>query len=339
MSGITAGLIVSAGFGILFSFAFAREPADESNRGLLIVANKGDHTISIVDPVAGREIGRIAESGVTGHEVAASQDGRTVVVPIYGNSGVGQPGTDGQTMDVIDLAARKRTTTIQFPRPVRPHCAIFGSDGKLYVSSELADSITVIDPKTWQITGTVPTGQPESHMFAVTRDGRRAYTSNVHSGTVSSIDLVARKVVAVIPVSKEAQRISLSPDDRLAFTADQTSPRLAVIDTATNSVKTWISLPGIGYGTRATPDGRWLIVALININKVGVVDLDSMSLTRTIDVPKAPQEVLVRPDGRIAYVSCDASRKVVALDLQSWKLDKVIDVGPGADGLAWATVP
>ena len=39
-------------------------------------------------------------------------------------------------------------------------------------------------------------------LLAITRDGKRGYTSNVRVGTVSAIDLVGRKVIAVIPVSK-----------------------------------------------------------------------------------------------------------------------------------------
>jgi YVTN family beta-propeller protein len=337
MMQLGVGLMGITSAGIILSFAFAAKPPAGPSRGLLLVANKGDHTLGIVDPVSGREIGTVLESGITGHEVAASPDGRTAWVPIYGNSGVGLPGTDGQALDVIDLASRQRVATIDFPKPVRPHCAVFGPDGMLYVSSELADCITVIEPQTRKIVGTIPTGQAESHMVALTRDGKRAYTSNVHAGTVSAIDLAAKKVIAVIPVAKEAQRIALSPDDRHVFTADQTTPRLAVIDTATNTIKTWVSLPGIAYGTCATPDGRWLILALISINKVGVLDLRSMKLERIIDVPKAPQEVLVRPDGEAAYVSCDASHKIAELNLATWKVDRLIEVGGGADGLAWAS--
>ena len=40
-------------------------PVGEPARGLLLVANKGDHAISIVDPEAGREIGTVEESGFT----------------------------------------------------------------------------------------------------------------------------------------------------------------------------------------------------------------------------------------------------------------------------------
>src|SRR6202011_5306601 len=106
--------------------------------------------------------------------------------------------------------------------------------------------------------GSIPTGQEQSHMFAITRDGRRAYTANVGPGTVSVLDLEARKTITIIPVSPQIQRISLSVDDSLIFTSDVTKPQLAVIDAVTNKVKTWIPLPGLGYGTATTADGRWL---------------------------------------------------------------------------------
>lgn len=332
-------------FGLLLSvpaiFAAIPYPAPSNapSRGLLLVANKGEHTIGIVDPVAGRQIATVEEDGVTAHEVIASPDGRTAFAPIYGNSGVGQPGTDGSTIDVIDLSGSvpRRMATIDLGKPLRPHCALFGpKDSLLYVTTELENAITVIDPKTYKIVGKIPTGQPESHMLAITRDGRRGYTANVGPGTVSVLDMIERKTLAIIPISKQTQRISISVDDRYAFTSDQTQPRLAVIDTATNKVKTWVAMPGIGYGTAPTLDGHSLLVCLLNVNKVGVVDLATMKISRTIDVLPAPQEIKVGPGGEVAFVSCDQSRKIAVIDLKTWKVEKYIEVGRGADGLAWA---
>ena len=64
--------------------------APQACAGLLLVANKGDHTLSIVDPAAGRQLAAVREGGETGHEVAASPDGRRAYVPVYGSAGVGQ---------------------------------------------------------------------------------------------------------------------------------------------------------------------------------------------------------------------------------------------------------
>ena len=312
--------------------------ADPSpSRGLLLVANKGNQTLGIVDPEAGREVAEVPEGGITGHEVAASPGGQTAYVPIYGNSGVGRPGTDGRTMAVIDLASRRVVKTLDFHKPLRPHCAVFGpKNGLLYVTTELADSITVIEPKSLKVVSSIPTGQRESHMLAITHDGERGYTANVGPGTVSAIDLVGQKTLAVIPISGETQRISLSVDDRWAFTADQTAPRLAVIDTSSNKVQTWVKLPTLAYGTAPTLDGRWLLITLPATNQVGVLDLQSMKIAKTIEVDKMPQEILVRPDGVVAYVSCMASAKIAALNLRTWKVDQLISVGPQGDGLAWA---
>lgn len=312
-------------------------PSSDSTTSLLLVANKGDHTVSLVDPKAGQQIATVDVKGVTGHELVASPDGKVAFVPIYGDSGVGLPGSDGSNLAVIDLASRKLTGNVDFGKGVRPHCAVIGpKNGLLYVTTELNQSIAVIDPKTLQIVGKIPTGQPESHMLAISRDGRRGYTANVGPGTVSVLDLEARKTIAVIPVAPKVQRIALSVDDRYAFTSDQTKAQLAVIDTATNKVKTWVPLPAQGYGAAPTPDGKWLAVALRTGNQVSVVDLQVMKVAHTVEVPAAPQEVLVSPDGKMAYVSCDASKKVAAIRTSDWKVDKLIETGPSTDGLAWA---
>jgi len=313
------------------------QSAKESSHGLLLVANKGDNSIGIIDPVTETQIAEVPEGGVTGHEIAASPDGRLAYVPIYGNAGVGEPGTDGSNMVVIDLAARKVVGNLDFGKGVRPHCAVFGpKNGLLYVTTELNRSITIIDPATLKIVGSVPTGQEQSHMLAISRDGRRGYTANVGPGTVSVLDLVNRKTLAIIPVSPQIQRISLSVDNKLIFTSDQTKPQLAVIDAATDKIKTWVPLPGLSYGTAPTADGRWLIVVMPLIHEVGAINLRTMKMEHTIDLPVRPQEVLVAPNQRVAYVSCDMSRKVAVINLSDWKVDKLIEAGAHADGLAWA---
>ena len=314
---------------------FAR--ADAASGPFLLVANQGDHTVSIIDVNAAKQVEAVPEGGIRGHEVAASPDGKTAYVPMYGNSGAGRPGTDGSNMVIIDVPSRKVSGNVDFGHGVRPHCVIYERhSGMLYVTTELDKAVTIVDPKTLKIVGSVPTGQPESHMLAISSDGKLGYTSNVGPGTVSVLDLKARKTIAVIPVAPGAQRISISNDDKLVFTSDQTKPQLAVIDTATNKIKSWVPLPGSGYGTASTKDGKWLLVAIPAEGKVAVVDLDSLKVARTIDVPSAPQEILVRPDGLVAYVSCNRSKQVAVIDLAQWKVQSLIDAGAGADGLAWA---
>src|SRR5579885_2017273 len=137
--------------------------ASAASGGWLIVANKGDETVGIIDPGTGRQVAAVAEGGTTAHELIASPDGRLAYAPIYGNSGVGKPGTDGTKMVVVDLGAHKVVRELSFGHGVRPHCPLFNPrDGMLYVTTELDQTISVIDPKTMKIVAHVPTGQKES---------------------------------------------------------------------------------------------------------------------------------------------------------------------------------
>jgi DNA-binding beta-propeller fold protein YncE len=322
----------------LLSFLPSLAPSGAfAQQGHLLVTQKGDTSLAIVDPAAGKVIASVQEGGITGHEVISSPDGRLAYVPIYGNSGVGKPGTDGQNMVVIDIASQKVVGNLDFGHPVRPHMPIFGpKDGLLYVTTELDQAVALIDPKTLKIVGSIPTGQPQSHMLALSHDGKRGYTANVGPGTVSVLDIAGRKTVTIIPISGDTQRISISNDDRWVFTSDQKQPRLAVIDTSTNSVKSWVPLDGFGYGSSPTPDGRWLLIAIPDKNKVDVVDLKTMQFAPAVPVCADPQETLVRPDGKTAYVSCTASNQVAEIDLATWKVTRLIATGKNTDGLAWA---
>src|SRR5260370_34473709 len=150
--------------------------------GLLVVANPKEHTVLVVDPDERRELAKIVV-GVNGHEVMASRDGRYAYVPIYGNSGVGKPGTDGSTIDVIDLQERKLAGTIDLGKPLRPHRAEFGPDGLLYVTAELANAVDVVDPSTRKVLAEIPTHEPQSHMLVLSPDGQRGYTPNGSHGS------------------------------------------------------------------------------------------------------------------------------------------------------------
>ena len=196
------------------------------------------------------------------HELALLPGGKTLFAPIYGDSGVGKPGTDGSELLVIDVPSRKVVHVVDFGKGLRPHDPVYDAKRNVvYVTTELQQAITAIDAKTFKVLYTVPTGQAESHMFALSHDGRFGYTANVGPGTVSVMDMDAHKLITTIPVAQHIQRISISMDDKTVFVSDTGTPRLAAIDTATRKVRGWIDLAAEGYGSAVTKDGKYLASA------------------------------------------------------------------------------
>jgi DNA-binding beta-propeller fold protein YncE len=304
-----------------------------SSNGFLFVANQFEHTALLIDLASHKTI-FTAGVDINGHEVAVSPDSRFGYVPIYGNSGVGRPGTDGGTIEVVDLRAGRTTDIIDLPKAVRPHLARLGPDGLLYVTAELVNAIYAVDIRTHKVTAENPTGQEQSHMFALSPDGSRAYTANVSTGTVSVVDLRKHALVTVIKVADKIQRISISPDGKHVYTQDQDKPRIAVIDTATNTISNWLDLPATAYSTAPTPDGRRL-VANSPSGKLLVVDLSNGKVALSYDIPPSIGAIAVTTDGSRAYVTCPQAGTIEVLNLQTNALEEPIRLTKGVDGIAW----
>jgi YVTN family beta-propeller protein len=212
---------------------------------------------------------------------------------------------------------------------------VFGADGLLYVTAELANAVEIVDTQKRSVVGEIPTGKPQTHMLAMSPDGRRGYTSNVDSGTVSVLDIRSRKLITIIPVTRRIQRIAISKDGRWVFTSDWDTPRVAVIDTQTNTVSRWVEVGEIPFATRPTPDGQWLLVAESKSNKgrLDVIDLKTMKAVRAFDLDGQPFGIFVHND--FAYLSCLLTGKVEILNLRTWKMENPIVMTTGVDGMAW----
>src|SRR5258708_22168249 len=145
--------IFFAGASLFFSLAFFSHSPGEYrssvtvSQGYLFIANQVEHTALVVNLDSRQVVGK-AGVDINGHEVAVAPDGHLGYVPIYGDSGVGRPGTDGNSIHVIDLHAERARNIINIGKPVRPNCVNIGPDGLLYVSAQLSNAVYVVDPAT-----------------------------------------------------------------------------------------------------------------------------------------------------------------------------------------------
>ncbi len=314
--------------------ATAEGPASQAGR--LLVVNLREHSVLEIDPGSKQTVATIP-IGISGHEIVLSADQRFAYVPIYSDAVLGDPGSNGRTIDVVDIEGRRVAARIDLGRQLRPHSAVFGPDGLLYVTAELANAVEIIDTQKRTVVGEIPTGKPQSHMLALAPDGRRGYTSNVDSGTVSVLDIPSRKLLTIIPVTRRIQRIAVSNDGRWVFTSDWDAPRVAVIDTRTNTVSRWVRVDGIPFATRPTPDGRWLLVAESkgDHGRVDVIDLKEMQTVRSYDLAGQPFGFFIHDN--LAYMSCIVTGRIEILNLQTWTMESPINLTAGVDGMAWSS--
>ena len=309
------------------------------DNGRLLVVCKDDSTLEVVDLSTHTRVGAVLASGVAPHEVVADDDGRLAYMPVYSDAPVGSPGTDGRRVDVVDLLTFQRVGEIPLAFPSRPHQASLLRPDHVLVSTELDESVAVIDRRDLGVVARLPTGQAESHTFAVSADGSRLVTANVGPGSVSVIDLQSRALLGVVKVAEKVNRICLEPRGRFAYTADQGAPRIAVVDTLLLERVAWIGLPSIGFGTAVTASGSHLVVALRNASEIAVVDRRSGEVVHRVATPDHPQAIVLHPDSVRAYSACDADNCVVEVDIRAGRLLRRIETGRNPDGMAWSPLP
>src|SRR5580765_5093559 len=113
--------------------------AAQSTTGRLLVLNKEDATLAIVDPASGKILGTVP-TGQGPHELVVSTDGKFAFASNYGTGPA-----PGSTISMIDIAARKEVRRIDVSPLRRPHGLAF-ANGKLYFTAEASRQIARYDP-------------------------------------------------------------------------------------------------------------------------------------------------------------------------------------------------
>jgi len=162
---------------LITSFAAAMAVAEKPPATALLVLNKGDNSLAIVDPVSLKVVGR-APAGADPHEVVASADGKLAFISNYGA---------GHTLSVVDLVAQKSLPAVELGALRSPH-GLAVADGKIYFTAEGSKVIGRYDPASQLIDWVLGLGQNRTHMIVVSPDAKRIFTSNVNSDTISLIE-------------------------------------------------------------------------------------------------------------------------------------------------------
>jgi DNA-binding beta-propeller fold protein YncE len=361
--------IIAALLMAILIFSAGRCIAQPGSQRYLLALSKANHTLDIVDGTTLKIVATIPV-GQDPHEVIASSDGKIAYVSIYGGGSLHE-------LDVIDLVNKKALPPIDSKPFFGPHGLTFAA-GKLWFTAEGSKSVARLDPATNTFDWAMGTGQDRTHMIYVTPDGKKIYTTNVSSGTVSILqDTLIQPgnfgpppgaggpppnagpppggggappgfkpqprhdwVQTVIPVSRGSEGFDVSPDGKQLWTAASDDGTIAVIDIASKKVVDKIDAKVLGANRLAfTPDGKHVLISSLRNGDLVVYDALTHQEVKKINIGHGAAGILVDPDGSRAFIGCTADNYVAIVDLKTLTVTGHLDVGGGPDGLAWAVKP
>jgi DNA-binding beta-propeller fold protein YncE len=312
---------------ILFAAVLSSAAAADA-APILLIGNKGEDTVSFVDLASGKELERVA-TGRMPHEIAMSPDGRQAAVVAYG----------GTTIDIFDVASRKKVKTVDLSPNVAPHGIVWLKDGRIVATTEKSQSVAVVDPAAGKLTSSIATGQAGTHMVAVTSDGSRAFTANIPAGSISLIDLQKGIKLRDLAVGGNPEGIALSADGKTLWVADLKAPRVQAFDAASLEKKAEVATGATPIRVAASPDGRWVVTS--NVGEGSLTLIDSTILKKVRDLPiSGTQEagqvtILFGRNGRL-YAAETGRNTVAEIAIPSGKVLRRLPAGKNGDGLAIA---
>ncbi len=345
------------------AFACAVARAQETSAPALLVLHKGENAMAIVDPASGKVLGRVP-TGQDPHELTVSDDGKLAFASNYAAPGP----RGGNTLSVIDIAARKELHRVDLAPLLRPH-GLWFSHGKLYFTAEGSMAIARYDPETNKVDWLLGLGQERTHMIVVSKDQKTIFTSNVSSNTISIIeqgapspgfaagpggppgDMIARPPGGPggppgggppggVPVRPPGEAPGGPPGERPRLAGPPGPggfggpPRGGPGGGGPVWRQTVIPVGRGPEGFDVSPDGKELWTAHMGDGRISVIDLAAKKVDVTIDAgARAPNRLKFTPDGKLALVSEIAGGGLVVLDTRARTVTKRVALGRGASGI------
>jgi DNA-binding beta-propeller fold protein YncE len=299
-----------------------------AQNSVLLVLHKGSSSLGFYSP-AGKLLQNVPV-GQHPHEMVLSADGRVLYITDNGTMRIEEAGSGGNTLSIVDVAARKKIGEISLGRYRRPHgIALNPRTGRLYVDTELPDALLEIDPVARKVVKTWDTNGRTSHMVTLGLDGRRAYVCNSTSNDVSSI-LLSTGELQLIPTGERPEGSVLSHSGEELYVCNRETQKISVISAAKQAVVGEITTGRGPLRAALTPDGKLLVYVLYHDEAIEIADPAARKALASVKLGGRPVSLSVSPDGRRAYASVEEQDTVYVVSIPDRKILQTFKTAPGS---------
>lgn len=206
---------------------------------------------------------------------------------------------------------------------------------RVYVPNSNGNTVTVIDPKTFQVIDTLKTAKSPQHVVP-SYDLKTLWVNNNGGASLSAIDPTTGKISRTVSVP-DPYNLYFSPDGKYAIVVQEDLRTLRFLDAATMAPAYSISVPeckGINH-MDFTPDGKYALATCEFAGRVARIDLAARQASGivSLDPTAMPQDVRLAPDGKTFYVADMIAGGVHVLTAEPFAKTGFIPTGVGTHGI------
>lgn len=256
----------------------AREVCVAADGRRAYVSNDKDNSVTVVDLGTLEVTATIPLAGLLRPDgCATSPDSNKLYVTAL----------DSESVAVIAADSNRIVATIKVGK--EPRRVIFTPDRRrIFVSSEVSDEITIIDPATDKVVDRMKSGGHGPRTMVYLPDHNTMLVTNVDDDTVSFIKTGTKEVDLTIGAGGSPQRIELSRDGASAFVLSVLESKISIIDLKGEHIRAKKFVPvGRGpWGMAMNEDGTLLFVGSSQDNTVTAYDPSSWAIVAKVNVTR-----------------------------------------------------
>lgn len=285
---------------------------------VLAVLHKGGHSLGFYSPEG--KLLTLVPVGKHPHEMILSPDRRLLYITDNGTRRIEEASPGGNTVSIVDVAARKKVGEILLGKYYRPHgLDLDAKSGLLAVSTENPDALLMVDPVKRAVVKVYHAKGKTSHMVRFGPGARYVFVSNSTSHDVAAVNL-SSGAVKNIPVGERPEGSVLSRDGRELYVCSREGHKIYVIDTARQAVSAEIASGRGPVRIDLTPDGKRLVWALYHDGAVEIADAAARKVLKRVPVKGNLVSLSVSPDGKRAYASAEELDTVYVVSIADGKV-------------------
>ncbi|MER5937190.1 PQQ-binding-like beta-propeller repeat protein [Streptomyces sp. NPDC001928] len=206
---------------------------------------------------------------------------------------------------------------------------------RVYVPNSESDTVSVIDPKTYEVIETIPVGRQPQHVVP-SWDLKTLWVNNNRGHTLTPIDPKTGRAGREVEVH-DPYNLYFTPNGKYAVVMASLDRELVFRDPHTmKRIKTEpVTCYGVNHADFSL-DGRYFIVSCEFSGELLKVDTEKMKVVGQQKLPfdgAMPQDVKVSPDGKRFYIADMMADGMWVLDGDKFGTPTLLPTGKGCHGL------
>lgn len=249
---------------------------------------------------------------------------------------------DGQVV-VVPFTVTGRQGTVQ--APALPGAQPISGRDRVYTADQSSNTVTVINPATNEVLGTIPVGearldgalgpvdrnQVNAHGLGFARDGSRLDVIDVTSNAAQVVDPATNKITQTIYTGRSPHEGFISPDGRELWVAVRGEDYVAVLDLGTGREVERIKTAEGPSKVVFNPTGELAFVNHLFAQNVAVINVRTRQVIQTIPLPPAvggSADEAISPDGDELWLGHPNSGKTTVINAKKFTVEAVLGTGP-----------